>query len=150
MDRIFAPYTPEVAVISPQRPHSGGLSLLGNYVAWRALVFRVQLGAYRPHPIPRPLPLSQRWERGRGEGQRRHQIIHEPRRLFLHLVIQVTVDVHSDAWLGVSQYLGYHDHRDAVVEHQRSHRVTQDQAIASTFELYLTDKTSCHRTSITG
>jgi hypothetical protein len=37
----------------------------------------------------------------------------------------VTVDVHGDAGLGVPQYLGYIDHRDAVVEHQRSCRVAQ-------------------------
>jgi len=68
----------------------------------RAFVFRVQLGAYR-----------------------RDQLVHQLRCLILHFVVEVTVDVHGDAGLGMSQYLRDNDHRDAVIEHQRSRRVAQ-------------------------
>jgi hypothetical protein len=64
-----------------------------DLISEQASVFRVQLGAYRCD-----------------------QLIHQLRCLVLHLVVQVTVDIHGDVGLGMTQNLGDHDHRDAVVE----------------------------------
>ena len=81
----------------------------------------VFLGTFGPFPLAYTLVSVRR----QSKWDRCHQLIHDPCRLSLQAGHEMTVNIQCYAWLGVPKHVRNYNHRNSVIEQERSCSVPQ-------------------------